>query len=96
MFWLIFRFLFQGIFYVDDTPAEEIAEQRKAMRASKARDNSIELNRKLWDLMKSGHADGTAFLSRSQYQYLYFFLFSSLTLSLSLSLSLFNDMIKCP
>lgn len=56
----LFFLLLQGIFYVDDTPAEEIAEQRKALRASKARDNSIELNLKLWGLMKSGAPDGNA------------------------------------
>ena len=40
--------------YVDNTTQDKIAEQRKTKTASKNRDNSMELNLKLWRDMKGG------------------------------------------
>jgi len=52
------KLLREGKAYVDDTDAETMKAEREARQESKRRNNSVEENMKLWDLMKRGTAEG--------------------------------------
>ena len=52
------KLLKEGKAYVDDTDAETMKAEREARQESKRRNNSVEVNMKMWDLMKQGTAEG--------------------------------------
>jgi len=66
MFDLCDKMIAQGKFYCDDTPVDQMRDERMKKVNSKHREASIEANQKAWAEMKKGSATGQTFVVRAK------------------------------
>ncbi|XP_061876691.1 bifunctional glutamate/proline--tRNA ligase isoform X5 [Entelurus aequoreus] len=60
------QMLRDGKAYIDDTPPEQMKQEREQRVASKHRNNSVEQNMKMWSAMKAGTAQGQTCCMRAK------------------------------
>lgn len=69
MYELAIKLIKQGDAYCDNTPLEQMREERMVGTASKCRDQSVEENLKLFDDMKQGSESGVTYCLRAKMDY---------------------------
>ncbi|MED6245369.1 Bifunctional glutamate/proline--tRNA ligase, partial [Ataeniobius toweri] len=60
------KLLAEGKAYIDDTPPEQMKQEREQRTESRCRNNSVEQNMKMWDEMKAGTAFGQTCCMRAK------------------------------
>ncbi|XP_069029580.1 bifunctional glutamate/proline--tRNA ligase isoform X1 [Embiotoca jacksoni] len=60
------QLLSEGKAYIDDTPPEQMKQEREQRAESKCRSNTVEQNMKMWSEMKSGTARGQTCCMRAK------------------------------
>ncbi|MEQ2203978.1 Bifunctional glutamate/proline--tRNA ligase, partial [Xenoophorus captivus] len=60
------KFLADGKAYIDDTPPEQMKQEREQRTESRCRNNSVEQNMKMWAEMKAGTAFGQTCCMRAK------------------------------